>query len=122
MERCETRLLEKAGRCAEERDQKLQSNSADIGDAQVVRIMYLLRLEKEKEAEKWKNPHIGGIDGISCQHLQVMVTNLLQKRWERQKEKNPVMRHGTVVRPTMYLASLDVKTAFDEAKPKHDRG
>ena len=29
------------------------------------------------------------------------------------------MRHGTVVRPTMYLASLDIKTAFDEAKPKH---
>ena len=29
------------------------------------------------------------------------------------------MRHGTVVRPTMYLASFDIKTAFDEAEPKH---
>ena len=29
------------------------------------------------------------------------------------------MRHGTVVRPTMYMASLDIKTAFDEANPKH---
>ena len=29
------------------------------------------------------------------------------------------MKHGTEVRPTMYLASLDIKTAFDEAKPKH---
>ena len=29
------------------------------------------------------------------------------------------MKHGTVVRPTMYMASLDIKTAFDEAKPKH---
>ena len=29
------------------------------------------------------------------------------------------MKHGTVVRPTMYLASLDIKTAFDEAKPTH---
>ena len=29
------------------------------------------------------------------------------------------MKHGAVVRPTMYLASLDIKTAFDEAKPKH---
>ena len=29
------------------------------------------------------------------------------------------MKHGRVVRPTMYMASLDVKTAFDEAKPKH---
>ena len=33
--------------------------------------------------------------------------------------KELVMRHGTVVRPTMYMASLDIKTAFDEAKPKH---
>ena len=29
------------------------------------------------------------------------------------------MKHGTVVRPTMFLANLDIKTAFDEAKPKH---
>ena len=46
-------------------------------------------------------------------------TNLLRKHWERQEERNPVMKHGTVVRQTMYLASLDIKTAFDEAKPKH---
>ena len=79
----------------------------------------LLRLEKEKKPEKWKNLHIGGVEGISCQHLQVMVTNLPQKHWEWQEGKNSVMKHGTVVRPTMYMASLDIKTAFDEAKPKH---
>ena len=27
-------------------------------------------------------------------------------------------RHGSVVRPTMYLASLDIKTASDEARPR----
>ena len=59
------------------------------------------------------------MDGISCQHLQVMVTNLIQKNWEWQETRNPVMKHGTVLRPTMYMASLDIKTAFDEAKPKH---
>ena len=42
----------------------------------------ILRLEKEKEPEQWKNLHAGGVDGTSCQHLQVMVTNLLQKHWE----------------------------------------
>ena len=62
----------------------------------------LLRLEKEKETEKWKNLHVGGVAEMSCKHLQVMVTNLLQKHWEWQEERNPVMRHGTVVRPTMY--------------------
>ena len=29
----------------------------------------LLRLEKEKELENWKQLHVGGIDGISCKHL-----------------------------------------------------
>ena len=28
-------------------------------------------------------------------------------------------RHGSVIRPTMYLASMDTKTAFDVARPKH---
>ena len=31
----------------------------------------LLRLEKEKELEKRENLHVGGVDGISCQRLQV---------------------------------------------------
>ena len=73
----------------------------------------LLRLEKEKRARKMEE------SANWCQHLQAMVTNLPQKHWEWQEEKNPVMRHGTVVRPTMCMASLDIKTAFDEAKPKH---
>ena len=30
-----------------------------------------------------------------------------------------MLRYGTVARPTMCLASLDIKTAFDEARPKH---
>ena len=29
------------------------------------------------------------------------------------------MRHGSVKRSTMYLASMDIKAAFDVAKPKH---
>ena len=78
-----------------------------------------LRLEKEKVPEKCKTLHIGGMDGISWQHLQVMVTDLIRKHWEWQEERNVVMQHGTVVRPTMYMASLDIKTAFDEAKSKH---
>ena len=47
----------------------------------------LLRLENEKEPEKWKKLHIGELDGISCQHLQVMMTNVIQKHWEWQGRK-----------------------------------
>ena len=34
----------------------------------------ILTLEREKEAEGWIQRHVGGIDGIICQHLQVMMT------------------------------------------------
>ena len=117
----ETGLLGETGRCTEERDQKLQSNSADIGDVEVVCIVYYSALgEGKREPKNWKNLYVGGMHGIRCQHFQAMVTNLLQKHWEWQEEWNPALRHGTVVRPTMYLASLNIKTAFDEAKPpKH---
>ena len=33
------------------------------------------RLEKEKEPEKMSRLHMGGVNGISCQHLQVLTTN-----------------------------------------------
>ena len=116
-----TGLLEETGRCPEGRDQKLQSNSADIGDVKVVCILlFFCAWRGKKEPEKWKNLHVGAFNGISCQHLQVIVANLLRNTWDWQEERNPVLRHGTVVRPTLHSASLDIRTAFDEAKPpKH---
>ena len=58
---------------------------------------------------------MGSLSGISCQHPQVMATNVLQKHWERQ-DRALMLRHGSVVRPTMFLASMDIKTAFVEAE------
>ena len=65
----------------------------------------LLRLDKGKRARKVEDLHMGGVDGISCQHLQVLTTNVLQKHWEWQEERNPVMKHVTVVRPMMFMAA-----------------
>ena len=39
----------------------------------------MMRMEKEKVPETWNRLHMGGINNISCQHLQVLVTNLLHK-------------------------------------------
>ena len=30
-----------------------------------------------------------------------------------------MLRLGSVARSTMYLANMDIKTAFDEARPRH---
>ena len=32
---------------------------------------------------------MGGVNGISCQHLQVLTTNLLQKLWEMARREEP---------------------------------
>ena len=63
--------------------------------------------------------HVGGIDGIICRHFQVLMTQLLQQHQEWQEDKRKIVRHGSEKRPTMYLPSMDIKTAFDVARPKH---
>ena len=40
------------------------------------------RLEKDKEPQETKQLQVGGIDGISCQDLQVLMTQLQQKDLE----------------------------------------
>ena len=84
----------------------------------MVRGMCYPSLVKQNEPESSKKLHVGGIEGISCQHFQVMMTNLLQKHWEWREDRRPMIKHGVVKRPTMYLASLDIKTAFDVARQK----
>ena len=79
----------------------------------------VMRMEKEKEPETWKRLLLGGVNNISCQHLQVLVTNLSQKLWEWQEEVSPMSKYGSVIRPTMFMASLDIKSAFHEARPRH---
>ena len=46
----------------------------------------ILILENDKELVKWKDLYVGGMDGISCQHLQVLVTSLLQKTGNGKKK------------------------------------
>ena len=68
----ETGVLTETGCEAKERIKKFQSHCADIGDVEVVRIVYRSSSGEEKE-QSWTQLHVGGIDGISCQHLQVML-------------------------------------------------
>ena len=78
--------------------------------------MIVLRLEKGKEPESWKKLHVGGIEGIRSQHVKVLMNKLPQKHPEWQEDRHPMLRHGSVVRPTMYLASMDIQTAFGDVR------
>ena len=50
-------------------------------------------------------------------YLSVVALNLLQKHWEWQEHRKEASLHSAQKYKTMYLASLDVKTAFGVAKP-----
>ena len=63
-----------------------------------------------------KQLNLGGMDGISCRHLQVLMTHLLQKHWEWQQHRDGEPKHGSLRHPTWYVASMDIKSAFDVAK------
>ena len=58
------------------------------------------RLEKEKALEVWKQLHVGGIDGIRCQDLPLMMTQL-QTHWEWEEDRRKHMWHGSEERPTI---------------------
>ena len=49
------------------------------GTTEGIRSCVLVRFEKEKEHGKLRILHTGGVDGISCRHLQVMMTDVIQK-------------------------------------------
>ena len=76
----------------------------------------ILRLEGEEESEGWKQLDVGGIGGISCRHLQVLMTLLQSGRRTGGRTCVATASRGD---PAMYLTSMDIKTAFDVARPMH---
>ena len=76
------------------------------------------RLEKDKEPQETKQLRVGGIDGISCQHLSIDDA-AAAKALGMAKSRRKNMWHGSERRPTMQVASMDIKTALDVARQKH---
>ena len=74
-------------------------------------------LHEEKEPIQWLSLHVGAERGVNCEHMHSLLTNLLQKHWEWQENRRKDLEPRTFKYKTMYMASLDVKTAFDVAKP-----
>ena len=74
-------------------------------------------VHEEKEPIEWMSLHVGAERGVNCEHMQVLLTNLLQKHWEWQEHRRKDWEPGKFRYKTMYMASLDVKTAFDVARP-----
>ena len=74
-------------------------------------------LHEEKEPVEWLNLHVGAERGVNCEHMQVLLTNLLQKHGEWLQDRRLDWEPRKYRYNTLYIASLDVKTAFDVARP-----
>ena len=74
-------------------------------------------LHEEKEPIEWTSLHVGADRGVNCEHMQALLTNLLQKHWQSHENRPKDWEPGKFRYKTMYMASLDVKTAFDVARP-----
>ena len=49
--------------------------------------------------------------------MQALVTNIFQRHWEWQEDRRVDLQPGRFRYNTAFMASLDVKTAFDVARP-----
>ena len=61
---------------------------------------------------------MGGQEEAGCEHNKVLLANLLQPHWAWQGDRQAPRRQGVHKCSTTYMASLDVKKAFDVARPK----
>ena len=62
-------FLRKPDAESQKRNWMLHGNGAEVGDVEVVCDMYFSTIGKTEELEEWKQMHVCGIDGVSCQHL-----------------------------------------------------
>ena len=74
-------------------------------------------LHEEKEPIEWRSLHVGAERGVNCEHMQASLKNVMQKHWEWQEDRRTDLQPGFHKHNTAFMASLDVKTAFDVAKP-----
>ena len=72
-------------------------------------------LHEEKESVEWKSLSVGAERGVNCEHMQALVTNVFQRHLEWQEDRRTDLQPGMYRHNTAFMASVDVKTAFDVA-------
>ena len=48
----------------------------------------------EKEQSDWKRLHVGTERGMNCEHMQALVKNIFQRRWEWQEDRRVNLQPG----------------------------
>ena len=74
-------------------------------------------LHEEKEPIEWRRLHRRRERCQMCEHMQALLTNILQSHREWQEDRRTHLEAGFFSFRPAVMASLDVKTAFDVARP-----
>ena len=74
-------------------------------------------VEREPVPEAWERLLVGGLNNISCQDLEVMMTNLLQKHCEWQEKRDPMKNMEAWYGRRCFLPAWTSRLSY--AKPKH---
>ena len=74
-------------------------------------------LHEEKQPTEWRSLQVGADRGVNCEHMQALLTNMLQRLCEWQEDLWTDLEPAFCKYDAAFLASLDVRTAFDAIKP-----
>ena len=61
---------------------------------------------EEKEPIEWRSLHVGAERGVNCEHMQALVTNILQRDWEWQQDRRPDLQPGFYGNTTAFKGKL----------------
>ena len=107
----------------EMRNQRKESEAARhcaaIGAVEVLRRMSFHAFGKREKLRAVRICTWEELKASVANIFNFMMTILMQKHCEWQEDRRPKTRHGSVKRPAMYLACMDIKTAFYVTRPKH---
>ena len=54
-------------------------------------------LHEEREPIEWRSLHVGAERGANCEHRHALLTNILQRHWERQEDCRTDLEPGVLL-------------------------
>ena len=76
-------------------------------------------LHEEREPIVWKRLHVGAERGVNCEHMQALLTNILQRHWEWQEDRRTDLEPGFYRYNTLDVAKPSVLSRIPSLTGAH---
>ena len=64
-------------------------------------------LHEEKEPIEWSCLHVDAERAVNCEHMQALLTNILQRHWEWQEDRRTDLQSGFFTDTTWFHGELE---------------